>query len=135
MVSNLIAMKFDKLYTVLYEEQRADQKSKCFDLISSLKLDELFAICKFLVQFNDITDRLESDSYEKLSMIWPICLQLWDMLQPDVADENPQIIVEDMKEMGLIIYLLESMTFDQPENTKSQQFRIHFLKNPNRSRN
>ncbi|XP_055307443.1 uncharacterized protein LOC129571653, partial [Sitodiplosis mosellana] len=108
-----IAKHFYKLYTLLYEKQRANTNLTCFNLMSSLKLDELKATSEFLVPFKDLTVRLEGEKYETLSLVWPIFAELWIYLQPDTSntDERPGFIIEQMKAAGLNYYLSREKYF------------------------
>lgn len=94
-----IIVNFDQIFDLLYQRQRQDSKQTCFDLISSLKLEELKAVCAFLKQFTDIIRNIEGESYETLSLFWPVYTNLYTALGEDVLAANDEFlrIVEDMK--------------------------------------
>lgn len=98
-----LAENFHQLSDLLYHRQRQNQKQKYFDVLSSIKLEEVSAVCNFLKQFKQITDQIEGDKYETLSMVWPIFTQLNVMFQRDVLaeDDDNLSIVEEMKSDGL----------------------------------
>lgn len=99
-----IVQNFDELYSLLFQRQRHNPKQKCFDLISSLDVNEMKAVCKFLKQFKEITNDIEGDSYVTLSLVWPIYSNLKIILDEDpIAEDDAAIfsIVEEMKGNGL----------------------------------
>lgn len=112
MMLEAIAQNFDKLHGLLYERQRANPKLTCFDEISSLKCDEIVAISNFLKEFKGVSDFLEGETYETLSLVWPIYAQIWISLQPfDDDGERPKMIVEEMKREGLQYFLKNDKDF------------------------
>lgn len=98
-----IAVNFNELYDLLYQRQRRNPKENCFDSINSLNVAEVMAVSKFLKQFTDVINDIEGDSYETLSMVWPIFETLKSVLEEDViaADHDILKIVEDMKVAGM----------------------------------
>lgn len=99
-----IVQNFFELYSLLFERQRHNPKQKCFDLISSLDVNEMKAVCVFLKQFKDITNDIEGDTYVTLSLVWPIYSNLKIILEEDpLATDDAAIlnIVEEMKANGL----------------------------------
>lgn len=98
-----IVVNFNELYDLLYHRQRRNPKETCFDSINSLNVAEVMAVSKFLKQFTDVINDIEGDSYETLSMVWPIFETLKSVLEEDViaADHDILNIVEDMKVAGM----------------------------------
>lgn len=107
-----IAKNYNKLYTLLYDRQSANSKLTCFDSISALKQDELEYICNFLLPFKELTDRLEGEKNETLSLVWPIYTELWTYLQPDSTEtQRPMIIIEQMKNEALKYFMKRDSDF------------------------
>lgn len=99
-----IVQNFDELYNLLFQRQRLNPNQKCFDLISSLNLNEMKAVCEFLKLFKDISNDIEGDSSVTISMVWPIYSNLKKIVEVDpIAADDAAIlnIVEKMKASGL----------------------------------
>lgn len=99
---DMIVTNFEDIFQILCDRQRRDSRSHCLDLIVVLKKDELIAIKDYLKHFKQITDHLEGDQYETLSMIWPTYDSLRVMLEESPLAEDNEVlqIIEKMKFNG-----------------------------------
>lgn len=105
---------FEQLSDLLYQRQRNNPQQKYFDIICTMKPEEMNSVCKFLVNFKELTDKIEGDKYETLSFVWPTYEQLKVFLQPDMAaeDEEASSIVEEMKVKGLQYFFSREIDFE-----------------------
>lgn len=95
-----IGVNFANLDQLLFQRQRQNPKETCFDLFSSLKASDIKSICEFLEQFANITNDIEGQAYETLSMVWPIYSGLNLALEEGYAEEESSRIIEEMKDNG-----------------------------------
>lgn len=111
----LLIDNFEDIFQLLCERQRKDPKSNCLDLISMLNKEQLVVICKFLKNFKQITDRIEGDKYETLSMVWPTYFELESLLMPDNIEEEDEAAlktVEEMKTHGMTYLFSKRKDFE-----------------------
>lgn len=110
---DLINRNFNELYDLLLERQRNDRRSDCLDLITDLERNEVAEIAAFLRQFKEISDKLEAESYETISMVWPTLTQINVVLEEDQANDDEIVgrLIEKMKRAGRFYIIKNSNDF------------------------
>lgn len=115
---SLINQNFNEIHDLLYDRQRNDRRTECLQLITDLKQNEIAKIASFLKQFKEISDKLEAETYETISMVWPTLKQIDKVLVEDLAneDEPDTCLIEKMKLAGRF-YILKNYTAFSPTMT------------------
>lgn len=97
-----VVENYDDILDLLLEKQRTDPKKNVLHLITDLNRAHLTRLNEFLKPFKMFTDQLEGDKYETLHYVWPIFLNLHNLLKEDPAlfDEPDFTLIETMCTLG-----------------------------------
>lgn len=101
---------FQQLKDLLYQRQKTNPKQNYFDIIAVMNAEVIQSMCTFLKQFKQLTDQIEGDETETLSLAWPTYEQLESVLLPNTGEENLHI-VEEMKSLGLQYLISKDIDF------------------------
>lgn len=106
MMLNSILENYEGIIEVLNEKQRATKigPKNLVDMVTCISKNTLNKVCDFLKPFKMITDQIEADKKDTIHLVWPVFLQLRELLVEDIfaADDDDDAIalIEHMKSIG-----------------------------------